>query len=50
MGAENLPLYMAHMISMPVWEQGGLESWTSAAKQEEVGWCVLSVLSTMCAS
>ncbi|KAK4701905.1 hypothetical protein P7C70_g4322, partial [Phenoliferia sp. Uapishka_3] len=42
MGAENLPLYLAHMVSMPVREQqdAGSDTWTADEKREEIGWMI----------
>lgn len=35
-----MPVYLSHMLSMPVWEEGGRHDWTLAMKVEEVGWYV----------
>lgn len=34
----DLLLDLAHLVAMPVWEQGGMEDWTLAAKVEETNW------------
>ncbi|KAM0745958.1 hypothetical protein T439DRAFT_330158 [Meredithblackwellia eburnea MCA 4105] len=41
MAAENIQLYTAHLLSTPVWEQGGpVSDWTIASKMEEVTWMI----------
>lgn len=38
LGCEYTADYLHHMLYMPVWEQGGPQGWTWAAKHEEINW------------
>lgn len=40
LSCENMPLYLSHMLSTCVYEQGGNEDWTLDNKIEELTWLV----------